>query len=416
MKRLLLFAFLIPQLVFAQSSNSTRLQNFKKSYQYQEMDSVNELSRGTEYDFYKAVYFNVTNNPVKSNKHLQKKRNNHLKNTFDYVKLMNDNAAKSFDYKLAYETSSQLVQKFKTELGEDELVDEINTRRIWELLINTRKQTISPLSSVTLKTKRDLAGLITTEVNANNYSSNFVFDTGAGMSCITESEAKKMNLTILPDNDVSVQSFSGEYNRVRIGIAKELHLGDITVKNAIFLVYPDAAFSFADGKYVINGIFGFPIAKELGIITLEADQMTLHKGLRPDFKEKNFFVDLLRPIVIIDYKGKKLPCNFDSGANNSSFTRSFYELFHDHVDAMGRDEKTTSAGAGATLTETAVKVLPNEEFKIGTAKITLPRFSVDTNNYGVFGKENFGNIGQDVLKQFKKVTFSFEHNYLSLEN
>ena len=63
-----------------------------------------------------------------------------------------------------------------------------------------------------------------------------------------------------------------------------------------------------------------------------------------------------------------------------------------------------------------MKILTNEEIKIGNTTINLPELTVDKNDFGVYGEVNYGNIGQDVLKQFKKVTISFDDNFLLLEN
>ena len=132
--------------------------------------------------------------------------------------------------------------------------------------------------------------------------------------------------------------------------------------------------------------------------------------------KKNFFVDQLRSIVIIEFQGKRIPCNFDSGADSSLFSKSFYEIFKSYIDQNGIEEQMKSSSAGAEIIQKKVKVLENENLKIGDTTITLPELIIDTSNYGVYGKVNYGNIGQDILSQFKKVTLSFDDNYILLEN
>ncbi len=416
MRKAFLLTTLFLNTLFAQDQTINNLNNYKNQYQYNLMDSLNEAHKTNDYSFYKAVYYNVTNNPKTSLKYLTTNKNKHLKNTFDYIKLKNDNAIKAFDYKLAYETSKQLITTFKDLLNTNQLNDEINNQRIWEVLINTPKQTISPFKTIELTTKKDLANLITLNVSNKSYTSDFVFDTGAGLNCITETQAKKLDVSILPDNNIEVESFTGQKNNVKIGVAKSLTIGDITIKNAIFLVYPDDAFTFAGGKYVINGIIGFPIAKELGTLTIEENKITVSKEIQPYNGEKNLFIDQLRSIVMVNFKGKNVPCNFDTGASASLFNQSFYEKFKSYIDKNATDKEITTAGAGAKTYTHNIKILANEKFKIGNSAILLPNFSIEYNNYGVYGKENFGNIGQDVLHQFKKITLSFDQNYLLLEN
>lgn len=416
MKYKLLTLLLTTQILNAQKSNDDLLEDLKNQFQYMKMDSVNELNKGKNYSFYKSVYQNVINNPEESLKLLTKKNNKHLKNTYQYVKLINDNASKLFDYKSAYESSLAITTNFKDKLTEKELEDEINNLRIWEVLKNKPKQTISTYTEEIIQTKRDIAGLLTLEVINKDYKSDYVFDTGAGLNCITTTEAQKLGIEILPDNNIEIQSFTGQLNKVRIGIAKSLNIGNITIKNAVFLVYPDSAFSFAGGQYKINGIFGFPIAKDLGTLTFEDNSINIKKGGKKTNNPKNFFIDHLRPIIMVKYKGKTLPNNFDSGASSSLFNKKFYETYKDYIDQNATSEISKHAGAGAEIYEDEVKLLSDETIIIGDKKVKLSEMKIDPINYGVFGKENYGNIGQDVLKQFRKVTMSFEENYLLLEN
>ena len=416
MKKHILLLFLSSQGLLAQQATNELLMEFKNSYQFNKMDSLNEATKSENYYFYKSVYENVTNHPDVSLKLLKKNKNKALENSFEYIKLVNDNASKTYDYKKANETSLRLINEFKDLYSVDELNEEINNQRIWEVLKNTPKQTLSSFKKEVIKTKVDLAGLQTIEVKNNDFKSDFVFDTGAGLSCITTSNAQKLGVKILPDNNIEVQSFTGQKNKVRIGVANSLSIGAITIKNVVFLVYPDDAFTFAEGKYIINGIIGFPVAKDLGTLTFENDSITVTKGSINHNYPKNFFIDHLRPIVMVKYKGKIVPNNFDSGATWSLFSKTFYETFNEYIDANSTIEITKHAGAGAEMKEDEIKILKNQTLYIGTTKIVLSDLKIDHLNYGVFGKSNYGNIGQDVLKQFKKTTMSFDQNYLLLEN
>lgn len=333
-----------------------------------------------------------------------------------YYKLKNDNYIKLFDYANAYQTSRVLTTTFSKEHSAEELNDELNTQRIWEVLQWQKPQTIAAFSSVTVTAKKDIAGLITTPILANNTETHFVFDTGAGISCITESMAKKLGLTILPDNNINVMSFTGVENKVLMGVAPELTMGGIIIRNAVFLVYPDTAFTFAGGAYVINGIIGFPIIKELGTVTIAEDSLAFSKNKTSEKNERNLFIDQLRSILMLTYKGKMLPFNLDTGAKESTFTKSFYELFKPYLEVNGTlvSEKTASAGGQEVTSE--VLELKNQNIKLGKITINLKRLQVDPSNYGVHGKVNYGNIGQDIIGQYKKVTMSFDDNYLTLEN
>lgn len=415
-KKLLFCLLFTGQISFGQTNPDISLKQLSKQHQFTKMDSLNNKVKSKDYYFYKGLYANVCNKPKLSNTYLDSLKNNELTNSYEFAKLKNDNYIKLFNYNLAYTASKVLTLKFQKQYTKDELQDELNTQRIWQTLRNIHVQTIDKFSKISIAAVKDKAGLITTEVTANGMQSSFVFDTGAGISCITESIAKKMGVKILPDNNIFVASFTGQKNKVRIGAAPEINLGELKIHNAVFLVYPDKAFTFADGAYVINGIIGFPIVKELGTITIEKDKLTFSKELEANTNEKNLFVDELRAIVMLKYKGKTLPFNFDSGAKESLFNKAFYETFKTDLDRMGTLETTKSSGAGAEVVSTEVLVLKNQQIYLGKKLIQLPKMEIDQKDYGVYGEVSFGNIGQDVLGQFEKVVISFDGNYLRLED
>lgn len=414
--KLLLGLLFAVQIVFGQTKSDSILKQLSKQHQFAKMDSLNSKEKGKDYYFYKGLYANVCNKPKLSNQYLDSLKNNELINTYEFAKLKDDNYIKLFSYNSAYMASKVLTMKFQQRFTKEELQDEINTQQIWKTLRGTRPQSIDKFTKITVAAVKDKAGLITTEVKAKDTVSHFVFDTGAGISCITESIAKKMGVKILPDHNISVESFTGQKNKVRIGVASEINLGELKIHNAVFLVYPDKAFTFADGAYVINGIIGFPIIKELGTITFEKDKLTFSKESESGANEKNLFVDELRAIVMLKYKSKTLPFNFDSGAKVSLFNKAFYETFKTDLDSIGTLETTKSSSAGAEVVSTEVLVLKDQPISLGNKTIQLPKMEIAPKDYGVYGEVNYGNIGQDVLGQFEKVVISFDGNYLKLEN
>ncbi|MCL9805754.1 retroviral-like aspartic protease family protein [Flavobacterium amniphilum] len=417
MKRHLLSILLfISTIAFSQGETEQQLRVFSVQHQFVKMDSVNNIEKTRDYFFYKAVYANVCNRPGLSNEYLDKLKKSDITKSFRYYKLKNDNYIKLFEYKNAYETSEILTSKFATKFTAEELNDEINTQRIWEVLQKQKPQAIDSFTTISVDSKKDLAGLITTEVKANGTTSSFVFDTGAGISCITESMAKKMGLVILPDNNIKVMSFTGVENKVLMGVAPVLAMGSLIVHNAIFLVYPDDAFTFANGAYVINGIIGFPIIKELGTVTIAPGSLSFSKGAIAENKEKNLFIDQLRPVLMLKYSGRTLPYNLDSGAKESSFTKSFYEKFQPFIEANSTKAIIKTSGAGGQEVAATVLELKNQSIQLGGKVIKLDTLQVDPENYGVYGRVNHGNIGQDVLGQYTKVIISFEGNYLGLED
>lgn len=400
----------------AQHHSKDLLYKYFEQHQFVKMDSLNRsIPNNSNYHFYKAAYANACNNPKVSNTFLEGIKRGSFKNSLDYLRIKNDNYVKMFDYSRAYKTSRKIVSKFKKELSAEELKDQINNNLIWDILKKQPAQKMEAFDEVKVATVKDLAGLITTKVEAGDYENNFVFDTGAGLNCITETEAKKFGVTRISDKKITVVSFTGQETEVPLGIAKELTIGTVKISNVIFLIYPDEAFSFANGKYVINGIIGFPIIKDLGTITIEKNQLTFSKKEQLVNNDKNLFVNQLRAIVLLKYKGQTLPFNFDSGAKRSLLSKSFYDRYTNEINSIGESKSRKSAGAGGQEIEKEVIELKNQEFWLLSQKINVPVIEVDKNDYGIYGQMNFGNIGQDILGQYNKISISFTNNYLKLE-
>lgn len=416
-KSFLLLSTLISMSAIAQIKLNPELNDLAKNRQYITLYKKNKTNKNTDKYYFDALYFSSLNQPKESNellKQLAVKDKESLKN-IEYWKLVNENSVKTFDYNQAYKASKYLIDNFKNVLTEEEYTEEQENARIWKALKNKPVQKVKSFSTVTVPIKKDIADLNNIDVQANNITEKFIFDTGAGLNCITESLAKEMDFQIIESETIKVKSFTGVGNEVKVAIAPKLTIGDIIIDNTIFLVFPDTAFTFGEGLFSINGIIGFPVAKELGTITFEKDKLTFSKNTPKTDEPKNLFFESLRPIVMLDYRGKSLPFNLDTGAQNSMFSKPLYELFANDIKSKATVVTSTTSGAGAQVKTTDVYQLENQTFKLNKQTLTLPKMLIDYENVDVYGPYNYGNIGQDILSQYNKVIISFEHNYLKLE-
>lgn len=420
MRNFTLAAICILSVLISSGQVKDNLYELYDSKQFPALHAANNNPDHPYYYFYKAVYANASNKPDSSLYFLKlftgKKKTPPKELAFAYYKLENENYIRSFQFPEAEKTGRALVKKFAKEFTEDELKGSVNANLIWKALIRQPRQRIEQPVGDTLAFTRDLAGLINIKVGNDSLTTDFVFDTGAGLSSITESLAEKIGFTILPDSGILVSGFNNIYNPVRIAIAPRLQMGDIVVYNEPFLVFKDEALTFANGAYKINGIIGFPIAKELGRIIIEPKQLVIQKHTHDDPSlPRNFFMETLRPVLMMTYKGRMLPFNFDTGANYSSFTREFYELDSAALNAAGTRTTSTNAGAGGATTNEVLR-MSKLEFVLNGETITFSNVPVDP-GLQEYSKENlYGNIGQDLLRQYKKVILDFGNSHFRLEN
>ncbi|MDR2224110.1 MAG: retroviral-like aspartic protease family protein [Flavobacteriaceae bacterium] len=416
-KSLLIISTLFSLTAFTQVKLNPTLNELAKQHQYPQLFEKNKSNKSNDKYYFDALYYSCLNQPKQSNdllKQLAVKDKEFLKN-IEYWKLVNENSVKTFDFNQAYKASKYLVDNFKKDLTETEYEEEQNNLRIWNAIKNKPIQRIQSFTNVSIPAHKDLANLTNIEVIANNVTTNFVFDTGAGLNCITESLAKQMGFQIINGETIKAISFTGASNEVKVGIAPKLTIGNIVIENTIFLIFPDNAFTFGEGLYVINGIIGFPVAKELGTITFETDKLTFSKNTTNITENPNLFFESLRPIVMLEYQKQLLPFNLDTGAQNSMFSKPFFDLFTKDITAKATKVSNTTSSAGAQQKTKELYQLENQTFKLNKQSLTLPKMLIDYQNNDVYGPYNYGNIGQDILSQYKKVIISFEHNYLKLD-
>ena len=97
-------------------------------------------------------------------------------------------------------------------------------------------------------------------VSIDGKTDEFIFDTGAFQSAVTESEARKLGMTGHWTTRCTLIDISGTRTAFRTAVAKEVTLGSMTFRNVSFAVITSGG-AFAD---VEAGIIGLPIIVAMG--------------------------------------------------------------------------------------------------------------------------------------------------------
>jgi predicted aspartyl protease len=190
--------------------------------------------------------------------------------------LMADNNAKLQNYKDAASIYAQLIEQLSPYLDEITLNSYKVMNRLYSSLQNVNSMEISCATIDTIPLKRDSAGLLTVPV----LQFDFVLDFGAGFCMIEEKYAASLGIKILADSIIS-RTATGEDVYSKIGIADEIKIGDIKVKNVIFLISPDKILKDLPERlsdYEIYGIIGFPVLKAFENLILTDSQLIVSKS------------------------------------------------------------------------------------------------------------------------------------------
>ncbi|HYW06761.1 MAG TPA: retropepsin-like aspartic protease [Longimicrobium sp.] len=287
-----------------------------------------------------------------------------------------------------------------------ERAEAANFARLWSAVAKVPAQTIAIPAQTRLATTRDGAGLLNVEVEAGGRRFPFMWDTGAGLSMVPASTAAAMGLRVSSDS-VVVGASTGARRSARVAHAPELRMGGVTVRNAIFLVFPDDDLSFPRIDYRIQGIIGFPVIAGLGRTTLTRDGGLVIGGEEArDTAESNLCLDGLTPLVAVTYRGRRLHFALDTGASRTFLFLAYFEAYREQVMARGKAGVARTGGIGG-MRDIAGFTLPAWTAEIGRRNVSLIGVGVWSEKTVENSGWVYGNVGQDVIRQFGSMTLDF---------
>jgi predicted aspartyl protease len=404
--------FLSQIAVFAQKA-APGLENLYQDRQYFELRDAlagSKNDKSSDVLFYRAVIANRFNQPERSIAFLQKflkQKNAGKKKTVEAYQLLADNYTKTYRYGKAADAYQILLDKYKNDLSEGEAKSFKNVGGLWNALRNVAPQKVSVEKDTQISGTRDKARLLNIPVEINDQKMDFIFDTGANLSTMTASTANRLGLKII-EADVSVGSSTNISVKSKLAVAPELRIGNIFVRNAVFLVMEDKSLYVPQIDYQINAIIGFPIIKSLGEITLTRDdKISVSAKKRKNKAEPNMLLDGLLPLVAGNYKGKRMIFVFDTGANKSQLYAPFYEAEMEEIKKQSEPVKVKFGGAGGNQEITAHK-LKNLNLEIGSKTAVFPEITVATENFNNQSRYYYGNLGQNLINQFERMTLDFD--------
>jgi hypothetical protein len=318
--------------------------------------------------------------------------------------LLGDAYVRTYRYGEAAEVYAALAGEVSTDSAGRENAG--NVRGLWGALAGTPAQTVETPGPVRMATTRDRANLVNVPVQAGGRTVDFVWDTGANLSTVIESTAREMGFRVL-DATVEVGSSTGAKTRAHVGVAPELRIGGATVRNAVFLVFPDSALAFPQIGYQIRGIVGFPVIAGFGATTvLREGDLVLGDTAGGDPRGQNLCMRGLMPIVAAEHAGERLHFGFDTGAQTTAMYAPFHAARRALVEAGGAPTTVQTGGAGG-MREVRAYALSPLVLTIGGRQATVPQVRVFIDPTADGSDRLYGNIGQDVIRQFEAMTLDF---------
>ncbi|MEL1244412.1 retropepsin-like aspartic protease [Flavobacterium sp. DGU11] len=323
-------------------------------------------------------------------------------------RLKHANHARLFQYAEANAVVKDILATPTRFLDAAEIADYYNMGNIWTLLAGQPKQEVIVSEATFIKMKRDKAQLTNLPVKAGNVTIDFIFDTGANLSTVTETTAVKLGMKIL-GGSIQVGSITGATVNAKMAICPQFTIGSITIKNAVFLVFPDSALAFPQIDYQINGIIGFPVIEAMKEIQVtQEDEFIVPKNMTAKSGQE-MALDFLTPVIKINDEYY----TFDTGAVSTSLYTKYLEKHKDEIIGAYKETDLDFGGAGGMTTKRGYSV--NLPLIINSKQLTLEGVQLFTEKIDSEESHFYGNIGQDLIKQFQKMTINFSAMFVKFD-
>ena len=323
--------------------------------------------------------------------------------------LKDDSYFKLFQYSKAELCDSMILHNYAGTFDTNEIKDIKNRFIVRDGLQTTPPQQTTIKNSATIHWRKDKIGLIEIPIRRHLKTYNAVFDTRANLSCISQTYAAKLNLNILPVYYDEGSSITGIQFKTGLAIADSLYMGNILVRNAVFLVLPDSILNVAPG-FSINIIIGFPIIEELNEVHIYKDgRMTIPLKSSKSALH-NFALDGLDPIISLKTATDTLCFHFDLGASQSVLYYNYFAKYKEMILKEGT-KKTSEFGGAGGMKQKELYTLPALHLYLNDKKVTLDKVDVLTEKN--YPKEKFyGNLGQDFTRDFNELILNFRDMYI----
>jgi len=185
--------------------------------------------------------------------------------------------------------------------------------------------------------------------------------------------------------------------------------------NSVFLLLPDEALTFAGGYYKINGIIGIPQMRLVNAITLKnKSEMVFHKNLSGN-SSKNLAFDGLTPVFMMTKGNDTLSFTFDTGGQKSILYKKYLDLYKKTVEGKYELIDVEVGGAGGSKKIKGYN-LDKVSFASGTSNIELTNVNLLAESMKKKDNVIFGNLGLDMIWQFKVITINFKEMSINLSN
>jgi predicted aspartyl protease len=251
-------------------------------------------------------------------------------------------------------------------------------------------------------------------VTANGVAGTYIVDTGANISIICESEARRLGLKV-DETSSKMSDITGTAAAIRVAEAQDLWIGKTHLKHVAFAVYPDANEPFIDLPEGRKAILGISVLIALGTFRVEKEnRFDIQAGtVPPSAKVIPLAFDGAMPVTQLGLYGRTLNFTFDTGAGHTALGPVFASAFPDLMRTGSKKDYKLKGFSGSTNQESVV--LPSVKFLLGKEVELAPAIVLLKTTTG-YSEWATGNLGFDLISQTIPFTIDFRAMQLIVED
>jgi hypothetical protein len=249
-------------------------------------------------------------------------------------------------------------------------------------------------------------------VSVNGIHGTYIVDTGANVSAICESEARRLGL-ISHETASRTLDLSGTGIGMRLAEAPDLWIGKTHLKHVAFAVYPDSNEPFVELPEGHKGILGISILIALGAFRIEKDnRLEILSNPKSTAKSLPIVFNGASAVAQIGVSGKSLSFIFDTGAARSYLYPPLIAAVPGLARSSRRQYQNVTGPSGSSPQE--VLIVPPVNLSFGKSVVLSPATVLLRVNTGE-SRWAAGILGFDLISQTLPITVDFRKMQISTE-
>lgn len=254
--------------------------------------------------------------------------------------------------------------------------------------------------------------IIYVPVNIQGEEYKFIFDTGAGLTFVSEQFANKIGLQIT-DEYFNINGISSGVGKR--GTIDSIMIGEAVFKNPnIIIGLPNEE---VDSVFQVDAVLGMDFIRRIGetqICPEEKKMIFPVKKTKSPLSGYNLLLSNGQPYLKANSNMETLLFHFDTGNVKTDLHNIYYEKHKVELDKTGNKNNVRMGGYGGIRLVDSYQI-PKFPLTVGNCNFELTDVDVLLDKTLLLQGNEDGSLGMDFITLFKKVIISFDGMFVEVE-